>query len=149
MLYDDLLASSLPDDPFFEADLVEYFPSPLRKKYAKEIREHRLRREIITTVVTNDLVNRVGINFIHEVREKTGMVPDEIAKAYTIARELFEMNDIWAQIEALDNKVPALVQSKMLVECGRLIERETVWFLRESSHPLMIDQTRPRLWRGG
>jgi glutamate dehydrogenase len=140
VLYDDLLASSLPDDPFFLTDLSTYFPQPLRKKYASEIQQHRLRREIVTTVVTNDLVNRVGINFVHEVREKTGMTPDEIARAYTVTREIFGMNDIWGGIESLDNKVPADVQSRMLLECGRLIERETVWFLRESSHPLLIEK---------
>ncbi len=140
VLYDDILASDLPDDPFFEADLVNYFPGPLRKKYGKEIRGHRLRREIITTVVTNDLVNRVGINFIQEVREKTGMAPEEITRAYTVTREIFGMDDIWSEIEAMDNKTPALFQSKMLLECGRLVERETVWFLRESASPLMIEQ---------
>jgi glutamate dehydrogenase len=141
VLYDDLLASSLPDDRFFLTDLSDYFPKPLRKRFAQEIREHRLRREIVTTVVTNDLVNRVGINFVHEVREKTGMAPDEIARAYTVTREIFGMNDLWSAIEALDNKVPALTQSAMLVACGRLIERETVWFLREAGHPLLIEKT--------
>jgi len=141
VLYDDLLASSLPDDPFFLSDLSDYFPTPLRKRFAKEIREHRLKREIVTTVITNDLVNRVGINFIHEVREKTGMAPDEITRAYTVTREIFDMDDLWAAIERLDNKVPALTQSAMLVECGRLIERETVWFLRESSLPILIEKT--------
>ena len=141
VLYDELLASDLPDDPYFRKDLSEYFPKPLRKKYAEEISSHRLRREIITTVVTNDLVNRVGINFVHEVREKTGMLSDEITRAYVVAREIFGVCDLWAAIEGLDNKAPALLQSRMLVECGRLVERGTVWFLRESSHPIVIDQT--------
>ncbi|HMB75769.1 MAG TPA: NAD-glutamate dehydrogenase domain-containing protein, partial [Kiloniellaceae bacterium] len=126
VLYDDLLASDLPDDPYFMTGLSDYFPRPLRTKYAVQIAEHRLRREIITTVVTNDLVNRVGINFVHEVREKTGMLPNEIARAYVVSREIFGVRDLWAAIEALDNKVPALLQSRMLVECGRLVERSTV-----------------------
>ena len=139
VLYDEILASSLPDDPYFHDSLIEYFPTPLRKPYVKEIGQHRLRREIVTTVATNDLVNRVGINFIHEVREKTGLASDEIMKAYVIAREIFGMRDLWDKIEGLDNKVPALLQSTMLVETGRLIERETVWFLREGGHPLEIE----------
>ena len=139
VLYDDILASRLPDDPFFEEDLRNYFPTPLRKKYAADIARHRLRREIITTVITNELVNRVGINFIYEVQEKTGLAPDEITRAYLIAVEIFGIPGLWREIEALDNKVPALLQSKMLVECGRLIERETVWFLREAQHPLSIE----------
>src|SRR3546814_9283988 len=94
---------------------------------------HRLRRELVVPVVSNDLINRVGINFVHEVREKTGMPPEEVVKAYVIAREISGMRDLWAEIEALDNKVPAQLQARMLVECGRLVERETVWFLRERS----------------
>jgi glutamate dehydrogenase len=84
------------------------------------------------------VVNRVGINFVHEVHEKTGMPPAEVVKAYVITREIFGMRGLWAEIEALDNKVPALLQSRMLVECGRLIERETVWFLREVGVPIDI-----------
>ena len=138
VLYDDLLASDLPDNAYFAADLANYFPKPLREPYAKEIERHRLKREIVVTVVCNSVVNRVGINFVHEVREKTGMPPAEIVKGYVIAREIFNMRGLWAEIEALDNKAPALLQSRMLAECGRLIERETVWFLREVGIPLDI-----------
>src|SRR3546814_6936763 len=65
-------------------------------------------------------------NFVHEVREKTGMPPEEVVKGYVIAREILGMRALWGEIEALDNKVPAALQARMLVECGRLIERETV-----------------------
>ncbi|HIC80016.1 MAG TPA: NAD-glutamate dehydrogenase, partial [Kiloniellaceae bacterium] len=131
VLYDELLESTLPDDPYFADDLTAYFPKPLQGAYGKQIEGHRLKREIVVTVVSNDLVNRVGINFVHEVREKTGMAPADVVRAYVVAREIFGMRDLWGQIEALDNKAPALLQARMLVECGRLIEREAVWFLRE------------------
>ena len=131
VLYDELLESDLPDDPYFADDLTAYFPKPLQGPYGKEIERHRLKREIVVTVVSNDLVNRVGINFVHEVREKTGMAPADVVRAYVVAREIFGMRDLWGEIEALDNKAPALLQARMLVESGRLIEREAVWFLRE------------------
>jgi glutamate dehydrogenase len=138
VLYDELLSSDLPDDPYMNDDLVDYFPTPLRTSYRKQIGQHRLRREIIATVVTNELVNRVGLTFIHEVKEKTGMPAEDIARAYIISREIFGIPEMWRQIEALDNKAPAAAQSGMLMECGRLIERETVWFLREAARPLDI-----------
>jgi glutamate dehydrogenase len=138
-LYDELLASDLPDDPYMEATLVDYFPTALRKKYRKEIGRHRLRREIIATAVTNSIVNRCGITFIHEVGEKTGLPSGDIARGYVVARQIFDMRNLWAQIEALDNKVSATVQAAMLVECGRLIERGTVWLLREAGLPLDIE----------
>ena len=138
VLNDELLFSDLPDDPYMEVDLRNYFPAPLQKKYAKQIATHRLRREIITTVITNEIINRVGITFIHEVREKTGMGPDDIARSYVVSREIFGMPSLWSRIEALDSEIPSALQAAMLVECGRQLERGTVWFMRESAHPLQI-----------
>jgi glutamate dehydrogenase len=138
VVYDELLKSDLPDAAYFAGDLTKYFPQPLREPFAQQIERHRLKREIVVTVVSNDLVNRVGINFVHEVREKTGMPSDEVVKAYVVCREIFDMRSLWSQIEALDNKAPATLQSRMLVECGRLLERAVVWFLREVGMPLDI-----------
>ena len=139
-LYDEILASDLPDDPYMVEDLTEYFPTPLRERFTDQIARHRLRREIIATVVTNDMVNRVGITFVHEVKEKTGFMAAEIARAYMIACEVFGIRDLYNQIEALDNQVPAANQTLMLTECGRLIERVTVWFLRHAVRPLDIEK---------
>jgi glutamate dehydrogenase len=137
-LYDEILASDLPDDPYMVRDLTAYFPTPLRERFAQQITRHRLRREIIATVVTNDMVNRVGITFAHEVKEKTGFAAADVARAYMIACEVFGIRDLYNQIEALDNQVPAANQTLMLTECGRLIERVTVWFLRHAARPLDI-----------
>ena len=139
-LYDELLASDLPDDPYMEATLVDYFPSALRKTYQAQIAGHRLRREIIATVVTNSIVNRCGTTFVHEVKEKTGLPAGDIARAYVTSRSIFGVRDLWGEIEALDNKVPAAVQAAMLAECGRLVERGTVWLLREAGLPLDIER---------
>jgi glutamate dehydrogenase len=147
-LYDVLLGSDLPDEPDLVDDLINYFPTPLRKKYAAQIKSHRLRREIVATVLTNSLINRVGISFIHEVAEKTGMAGHEIASAYVAARDIFDMRERWHEIEALDNKVPARVQYAMLVECGRLIERATVWLLRHIEPPLDISDAVDRFRDG-
>jgi glutamate dehydrogenase len=139
-LYDELLASDLPDDRFMEALLVDYFPTALRKTYKKEIARHRLRREIIATIVTNSIVNRVGITFVHEVKEKTGLPSGDIARGYVVSREIFGIRELWREIEELDNKVPASLQAIMLAECGRLVERATVWLLREAGLPLNIER---------
>jgi glutamate dehydrogenase len=147
-LYDQLLGSDLPDEPDLLDDLINYFPTPLRKKYAPQIKSHRLRREIVATALTNSLINRVGISFIHEVAEKTGMAAHEIASAYVAARDIFDMRERWREIEALDNKVPARVQYAMLVECGRLIERATVWLLRHIEPPLDISDAVDRYREG-
>ena len=135
-LYDEILPSDLPDAPFLQEDLKLYFPTPLRKSYAKAIGQHRLSREIIATAVTNSIVNRAGITFVHEVKEKTGLSAADVARAYVVTREVFGLRDLWARIEELDNQVPAAVQAQMLLDCGRLLERGTVWFLTECRQPL-------------
>jgi glutamate dehydrogenase len=138
VLYNELLDSDLPDDPFMQEDLKLYFPTPLRERFADQIARHRLRREIISTSVTNSIVNRTGPSFVHETKDKTGEDAADIARAYVITREVFRLRSLWAEIEALDNKVPAETQASMLTECGRLIDRGTAWFLREGGRPLDI-----------
>ena len=137
-LFDELISSDLPDDAFLLNDLTRYFPTPLRKKYAEGIKAHRLRREIVATRVTNSMINRVGGTFATQIMEKTGMKPTEIARAFIVAREVFGVRDLWAQIEALDNKVPTQVQVAMLGDINRLIDRGTVWFLRNGAAPLAL-----------
>ena len=111
-------------------ELERYFPTAVQERFAEAIPEHRLRREIVATVLTNSIVNRVGIAFMHEVRERTGMPTADTVRSYVVAREVFGLRELWAEIEALDNQAPASLQATMLVECGRTLERATVWFLR-------------------
>ncbi len=137
-LYDELLASDLPDDPKLEEDLLQYFPTPLRSKYLGDICRHRLRREIIATRVTNSMINRVGGTFISEYMEKTGKSAPEIARAYTIAREVFGLREIWDAIEKLDNRVPTETQTAMILDTNHLIQWVTLWFLRNGKPGLDV-----------
>ncbi len=129
-LNQQLLDSDVPDDLFMTRELQRYFPTPMQERFAHAIPGHRLNREIVATVLTNSIINRVGIAFIHEVRERTGKSTADIARAYVVSREIFDLRDLWRDIESLDNRLPAKVQATMLAECGRTLERATVWFLR-------------------
>ncbi len=126
-----LVASDLPDTPLLRRDLAGYFPAPLRERFKSYILSHRLRREITATVISNDLVNRVGIAFVTELSESSGASPAAVALAYVAAREIVKVGELWAAIEALDNRVPAGTQGDLLVECSRLLERVTSWLLHE------------------
>jgi glutamate dehydrogenase len=132
-LSEELIAAGLPDDPLLRRELLEYFPLPLRERFGKYIFAHRLRREITATMVTNDLINRVGIAFVNEVGEATGAAPAAVALTYVAAREVVQARELWSAIEALDNRVEASTQVELLVECARLLERVTIWLLHE--HP--------------
>jgi len=137
-LYDELLDSDLPDDPWLADDLICYFPTPLRQTYKKEIGLHRLRREIIATCLTNSMINRVGGTFVNQLMEKTGMAPADIARAYTIARHVLDLRGIWVDVAGLDNKVEPSAQAAMLHEINRLIDWVTLWILRNGARPLDI-----------
>jgi glutamate dehydrogenase len=129
-LYDELLASTLPDDPWVATALARYFPKALRERYAGYMPRHPLKREIIATYVDNSMVNRVGSTFVHQLLETTGAKPYEIVRAYLLNREIFGFVDLWMAIEALDNQVDDAVQSAMLLDTSKLIVRGTTWFLR-------------------
>jgi glutamate dehydrogenase len=128
-LYEALLASALPDAVELADELRSYFPAAVRHRLAEQIATHPLHREIIATVVTNEIVNRARITFVHDMRARTGRSAAEAAQAYIIVREVFELRQLWTEIEALDNKVAAQIQIEMLLEIADLVERATAWLL--------------------
>jgi glutamate dehydrogenase len=128
-LYEELLASSLPDIPELVEQLRCYFPAIIRDRLGAQIAGHPLRREIIAAVVTNDVVNRARITFVQDMRARTGQSAPDIARAYIIVREVFGLRGLWDEIEALDNRVAARVQIEMLLEIGELIECAASWLL--------------------
>jgi glutamate dehydrogenase len=129
-LYDEMLASDLPDDPWVTTAIERYFPAALRRRFAATMARHPLRREIISTHVVNSMVNRVGSTFVHAQMEATGARPADVIRAYLLQREIFDFVPLWHDIEALDNAVSDEVQAEMLIEAGRLTVRATTWFLR-------------------
>ena len=137
-LYQRLLDSALPDEPFVVNELRAYFPSALRERHAGLMSAHRLAREIVGTVVANEMVNRCGITFAFRLGEETGADDADIARAYLVAREVYGMRGTWEAIEALDNAVGADVQTGMLLETRKLVERGARWLLRNRPRPLDI-----------
>ena len=137
-LFQRLLASALPDEPFVVNELRAYFPTALREGYPSLMPAHRLAREIVGTVVANEMVNRCGITFAFRLGEETGADDADIARAYLVAREVYGMRGTWEAIEALDNAVGADVQIPMLLETRKLVERGARWLLRNRPRPLDI-----------
>jgi len=138
VLFADLLASDLPDDPLLVEDLVLYFPGPLRERFRAAIERHRLRREIIATYVTNDCINRVRPAFVWKMTDETGKPASDVARAFTIIRESFDLRTIWRDIESLDNAVSARMQIEVMAEVGQLVERAVQWLLRGTYERLEI-----------
>ncbi|MGO1626311.1 MAG: NAD-glutamate dehydrogenase, partial [Halomonadaceae bacterium] len=127
----DLIESDVPDDSYVHQHLERLFPQVLVERYTDEMYNHRLKREIVATQVANDLVDHMGIVFVRRLMDSTGLGRADIARAYIVARESFNLPALWADIEALDNRVPGHVQYSMMLGLMRMTRRATRWFLRQ------------------
>src|SRR5690606_40989640 len=96
--------------PYLSKELQRYFPQSLQKKYAGAMEQHRLKREIIATAVTNTMINRMGATFLLRMQKDSGRSYGEVANAFTITRETLEARPLWIAIDALDGKVAEAVQ---------------------------------------
>ncbi|MFI8297988.1 NAD-glutamate dehydrogenase [Streptomyces nigra] len=138
---DELLHTTLPDDPYLSTLLHAYFPTALRERFPEHLVSHPLRREITTTVLVNDTVNTGGTTYLHRLREETGASLEEIVRAQTVARAIFRQAEVWDAVEALDNKVEAAVQTRIRLHSRRLVERGTRWLLNNRPQPLALADT--------
>jgi glutamate dehydrogenase len=136
-LAEDLLATDLPDDPWFHETLRDYFPDEIVSRYDDRLAAHPLSREIITTSLVNNLVNRGGITFAFRTAEETSAQPAQIARAYVVAREVFGLREFVARVEELDNQVPTSAQTAVYLEFRRLLDRAVRWWLQ--ARPPIVD----------
>jgi glutamate dehydrogenase len=139
-LFEQLLASDLPEDPSLFHDLERYFPAPLPERFGGRMHEHRLRREIICTVVANQLVDRGGTTFAFRLGEETDATPAHLARAFAAAREIFGMRRFWTEVEGMDGHLEANVQLEVLLEGRKLVERATRWLVRGYPRSLEIKE---------
>ncbi|NUO86816.1 MAG: NAD-glutamate dehydrogenase [Cupriavidus sp.] len=129
-LYDELLGSDLPEDALVAGLLADYFPVPLRQRYGEAMQRHPLRREILSTHLTNMLVNRIGATFVHRIMEETDARSADIVRACLIARDVFGLTALWQEIDALDNRIADAEQARMFGAVALLLERACLWFIR-------------------
>jgi glutamate dehydrogenase len=162
VLAHELIDTDLPDDPFLVIDLHEYFPKPMRQRYAEQIEAHPLRREIVLTQVVNDLVNGAGITFYHRLSQETGAEPAELMRSNFVAREIFGSRGFVDAVYSYDNQIDSETQIQMRIEMRTLVERASRWlinnrrssvdssgtvaFFRDAAAELML--TVPELLRG-
>ena len=138
-LFEGLIDSKLPDDPALDSYLVNYFPEQLQNRYKQLMHEHRLKREIVATVATNELINRMGITFIDRMRDETGSMECTLARSFIAAKTIFKADDLWNEIDSFDNKLSSEAQFAMFKEVKKLVESVSFWFLQNQKHgPLDI-----------
>jgi glutamate dehydrogenase len=139
---EDVLASSLPDDPYLRRVLDAYFPEPLQARFADRMMTHRLRREIITTSVVNEMIDTSGTTFLFRLIEETGASVPDLTRAWLVAREVFDMAAFWYQVEAMEGSQVGLpAQITLLLEGRKLTERAARWLLHNRRPPFDIQAT--------
>ena len=134
----DILDSALPDEAWTHEVLVDYLPTPLRGRYAHRMAGHPLRREIVTTQLVNEAVNRGGTSFFYRAVEETGACPADVLRAYVIAREIYGLRELWRAVESLDDRVPGTAQAAVHLEVRRLLDRAVRWLVTSRHSPIDV-----------
>ena len=137
---DEMLASDMPDQEVFAARLPQYFPPVLRKRFGAEIRSHQLRREIVTTMVVNDMVDTSGITYAFRLTEDVGVRPVDGLRTYVATDAIFGIGQLWRQIRAASdqNGISVTVSERMTLDTRRLIDRAGRWLLNYRPQPLAV-----------
>ena len=138
---EEVVASSLPDDPYLRRVLDAYFPARLRPGFADRMESHPLRREIITTSVVNEMVDTSGSTFLFRLNEETGASVPNLTRAWLVARDVFDMPAFWAQVSELEGQISLAAQITLLLEGRKLTERAVRWLLHNRRPPFDIQAT--------
>ncbi len=140
VLKEEFNTPDITQNEYYKRYLVNAFPPVLREKFSKEMQAHPLRSEIIATKVTNEIINDMGFNFVHRLKEETGASVAEICKSYSIVKAVFNMGELWESVEQLDNKIPSDLQLEVLDTMRRILRRTVRWFIRHGEKTLSIKE---------
>ncbi len=138
-LKDQVLSSDIPDQEAFAVRLPSYFPTQLREQFGSEIRSHQLRREIVTTMLVNDLVDTGGISYAYRVVEDVGVGPVDAVRSFVATNAIFRVGEVWRAIRAAGkNGVSVVISDRMTLDLRRLIDRAGRWLLNYRPQPLAV-----------
>jgi glutamate dehydrogenase len=129
-LYDDLLASSVPDDPYLARELIRYFPRAVQERFPDAVETHRLRREIIATGLANSMINRGGPAFVARLIDQTGADVATIASAFAAVRDAYGMTALNTELDGLDNRIAGTLQLELYAAIQDLLIDRVIWFIR-------------------
>lgn len=135
-LKEEVLATELPDQDVFASRLPRYFPTALRERFTPEIRSHQLRREIVTTMLINDLVDTAGITYAFRIAEDVGVTPIDAVRTYVATDAIFGVGHIWRRIRAAN--LPIALSDRLTLDTRRLIDRAGRWLLNYRPQPLAV-----------
>ena len=129
-LYEELLESAVPDDPYLSREMGRYFPKEIAAQFPDALEHHRLRREIIATQLANSMINRGGPSLIVRIADQTGAAPSAIASAFAAVRDSYGMTALNGAIDDLDNRISGKLQLDLYAAVQDLLLDRVIWFLR-------------------
>ncbi|MEU7866014.1 NAD-glutamate dehydrogenase [Dactylosporangium sp. NPDC049140] len=148
VLEHEILDSDLPDEGWTTDVLLGYFPTPLRERFAEAMAEHPLRREIVTTAIVNEAVNRGGTSFFHRASEETGAGAADVLRASVVVNEVYGLSELRRAVESLDNRIPTKSQTAVYLEMRRLLDRAVRWLVSNRRLPIDVPAEIARLRPG-
>jgi glutamate dehydrogenase len=144
----ELAGSDIAEDDFAQRSLRNYFPTAVQERFGAALDSHPLRREIVATALANQVVNLSGTTFVFRVASETAASTAEIVRAHAAARAVFDVDGLWAALEALDDVVDSGTQAELLLGVRQLLDRATRWFLANRRPPIDVDEV-VQLFSGG
>jgi glutamate dehydrogenase len=131
-----VLATELPDTGAFAARLPGYFPRPLRERFPAAITGHPLRREIVATMLVNEMVDGAGMTYAFRLGEELSAGPTDAMRAYAVTTAVFDLPSLWDDLRA--PSIPTAVSDEITLESRRLLDRVSRWFLTNRPQPLAV-----------
>ncbi|MFC9435284.1 NAD-glutamate dehydrogenase [Nocardia sp. NPDC057030] len=145
-LKSELLTGDLFDRPAFASKVSDYFPTPLRKRFGAAIDRHSLRREIVATMVVNEMVDNGGITYAFRLAEEAGVGADDAVRAFAAAVEIFDLHSLWRRVRMA--QLPTSARDELELEIKRTLDRVSRWLLTNRPQPIDVDAEIARYRRG-
>ncbi|WBL78364.1 NAD-glutamate dehydrogenase [Bradyrhizobium xenonodulans] len=147
-LYDDLLATGVPDDPYLARELSQYFPRQVQEQFPTAVQLHRLRREIIATSLANAVINRGGPACAVRLTDETDADIATIVMAFVAVDESYGLRGLNAAIDALDTRIDGQLQLGLYAAIQDLLLSRTVWYVRNADFKAGLDAVIARFGPG-
>lgn len=143
----ELTDGGLSDDPWFSQTLHDYFPKQVSERFGEHLSGHPLRRQIVATVVANDMINMGGIAFAFRAMEETTVSATAIARGFVVMRQIWDFDSVTRAIAQLPASTPSEHGAAVALDMRRLLDRSVRWYVTHDFRDKPIADALARLER--
>ncbi|OLT05561.1 NAD-glutamate dehydrogenase [Pseudonocardia sp. CNS-004] len=134
----EILRSDLPDLPEFAERVAALFPATLVERFPAALAAHPLRREIVATALTNEVVDGGGTTYAFRLAEDTSATYADAVRAFRTAAAVFDLAGFWSEIAALPVSVPTALTDGIVLDSRRMLDAASRWLLTNRPQPLAV-----------